>query len=94
LILENKLTFVFPDEGQKEENMTDNLVWLGSTHNPNYVYGGTTGIGGGATAIGVTGCSGMTGASMVGHTIFSVPDNKWYIINPNLSITPFIFPNS
>ena len=72
----------------------DNLVWLGGNHFPNYIYGGTTGIGGGATGIGATGISGMTGASMVGHTIFSVPDNGLYIINPNLSITPFVVPNS
>jgi hypothetical protein len=74
-----------------------NLVWLGTNHSPNYVYGGVTGIGGmgsGATGIGVTGASGMTGASMIGHTIYSVPDKQWYIVNPNLSITPFVFPNS
>ena len=65
--------------------MTDTLIRIGNLNDPNYIYSGATGIGS-------TGCAGMTGATVVGDKVFSVVDKNTYIINPDLSLTPYVLP--
>jgi hypothetical protein len=77
--------FVFSLKKRQRRKMTIDLVFVGALNTPNYIFGGITGVG-------PTGCAGITGASRVGNTIFSVPDTGWYIVNSDLSISPWALP--